>query len=135
MKRVPLARALAADTTRTYDYCGRYVDDLGSVLEIEAIRHAGIRIGADPLGGASVDFWGRIAETHRLDLTVINPLVDPTWRFMTLDWDGKIRMDSSSPNAMASLIANREARLRASESTPTPPMDPSPDSSPDPVSS
>ena len=106
--RVPLARALAADTTDTYDFCGRYVDDLGSVLDIDAIRDAGIRIGADPLGGASVDFWGRIAEAHRLDLTVINPLVDPTWRFMTLDWDGKIRMDSSSPNAMASLIANRE---------------------------
>ncbi len=68
-----------------------------------------MRIGADPLGGASVDYWGAIAEHHRIDLTVINPLVDPTWRFMTLDWDGKIRMDCSSPNAMASLIANRSA--------------------------
>ena len=102
-------RALAADTTQTYDYCGRYVDDLGAVLEIDAIRDAGIRIGADPLGGASVDFWGLIADRHRLDLTVVNPLVDPTWRFMTLDWDGKIRMDCSSPDAMASLIANRQA--------------------------
>ncbi len=109
VKRVPLVRALAADTTQTYDYCGRYVDDLGSVLEIDAIRDAGIRIGADPLGGASIDFWGRIAERHRFDLTVVNPLVDPTWRFMTLDWDGKIRMDCSSPDAMASLIANRRA--------------------------
>jgi len=74
------------------------------VLDIDAIRDAGVRIGADPLGGASVDYWGAIAERHRLDLTVVNPLVDPTWRFMTLDWDGKIRMDCSSPSAMASLI-------------------------------
>ena len=67
-----------------------------------------MHIGADPLGGASVDYWGEIAERHRLDLTVVNPLVDPTWRFMTLDWDGKIRMDCSSPFAMASLIANKD---------------------------
>jgi phosphoglucomutase len=71
------------------------------------VRDAGVRIGADPLGGASVDYWGAIAERHRLDLTVVNPLVDPTWRFMTLDWDGKIRMDCSSPSAMASLIGKR----------------------------
>ena len=109
VRRVSRSAALAADTTRTYDFCGRYVDDLGSVLDLDAIRHAGVRIGADPLGGASVDYWGRIAETHRLDLTVVNPRVDATWRFMTLDWDGKIRMDCSSPDAMASLIANREA--------------------------
>ena len=109
VRRVSRSVALAADTTRTYDFCGRYVDDLGSVLDLDAIRHAGVRIGADPLGGASVDYWGRIAETHRLDLTVVNPRVDATWRFMTLDWDGKIRMDCSSPDAMASLIANREA--------------------------
>ena len=68
---------------------------------------AGVRIGADPLGGASVDYWGAIGERHKLDLTVVNPLVDPTWRFMTLDWDGKIRMDCSSPSAMASLIGRR----------------------------
>ncbi len=67
-----------------------------------------MRIGADPLGGASVDYWGAIAERHRLDLTVVNPLVDPTWRFMTLDWDGKIRMDCSSPYAMASLIGSKD---------------------------
>ena len=85
-----------------------YVDDLPSVLDLDAVREAGIRIGADPLGGASVDYWGEIAERHRLDLTVVNPLVDPTWRFMTLDWDGKIRMDCSSPFAMASLIANKD---------------------------
>ncbi|WP_088287021.1 phosphoglucomutase (alpha-D-glucose-1,6-bisphosphate-dependent) [Kineosporia sp. A_224] len=109
VKRVPFARALAADTTSRYDYLGTYVDDLPSVLDIAAIRDAKIRIGADPLGGASVDYWGEIGERHGLDLTVVNPLVDATWRFMTLDWDGKIRMDCSSPSAMASLIANRDA--------------------------
>jgi phosphoglucomutase len=109
IRRVPFTRARAADTTHTYDYLGTYVNDLPNVVDIAAIRSAGVRIGADPLGGASVDYWGAIAERHRLELTVINPVVDPTWRFMTLDWDGKIRMDCSSPNAMASLIANRNA--------------------------
>ncbi|KWV33683.1 phosphoglucomutase (alpha-D-glucose-1,6-bisphosphate-dependent) [Micromonospora rifamycinica] len=108
VRRIPYARARAADTTGTYDFLAGYVDDLPSVLDIDAIRDAGVRIGADPLGGASVGYWGEIAERHRLDLTVINPLVDPTWRFMTLDGDGKIRMDCSSPNAMASLIAARD---------------------------
>jgi phosphoglucomutase len=108
VKRMPLVRALAADTTSTYDFLAAYVDDLPSVLDLDAVREAGIRIGADPLGGAAVDYWGAIAERHRLDLTVVNPLVDPTWRFMTLDWDGKIRMDCSSPYAMASLIANKD---------------------------
>ena len=109
VRRVPLARARAADTTSTYDFLGSYVDDLPSVLDLDAVREAGVRIGADPLGGASVDYWGEIADRHRLDLTVVNPLVDPTWRFMTLDWDGKIRMDCSSQFAMASLIANKDA--------------------------
>ncbi|HYJ74257.1 MAG TPA: phosphoglucomutase (alpha-D-glucose-1,6-bisphosphate-dependent) [Kineosporiaceae bacterium] len=108
VKRIPLARALAAETTSTYDFLAGYVDDLPSVLDLDAVREAGVRIGADPLGGASVDYWGEIAERHRLDLTVVNPLVDATWRFMTLDWDGKIRMDCSSPFAMASLIANKD---------------------------
>ena len=107
VKRVPLARALAA--AQRHDYMDAYVSDLPNVIDIHAIRAEGIRIGADPLGGASVDYWGAIAERHNLDLTVVNPLVDATWRFMTLDTDGKIRMDCSSPNAMASLIANREA--------------------------
>ncbi|MDP9435509.1 MAG: phosphoglucomutase (alpha-D-glucose-1,6-bisphosphate-dependent) [Actinomycetota bacterium] len=107
VRRVPLARARSADTTGTYDYLAAYVDDLPSVLDLDAVRDAGVRIGADPLGGASVDYWGAIAERHRLDLTVLNPLVDPTWRFMTLDWDGAIRMDCSSPYAMASLIERR----------------------------
>ena len=80
-----------------------------------------MRIGADPLGGASVAYWAEIAERHHLDLTVVNPLVDPTWRFMTLDWDGKIRMDCSSPYAMASLIAQpRRASTSPPATTPTP---------------
>ncbi len=106
VKRVPLARALG--TVRRHDYLGNYVDDLPNVVDVEAIRAAGVRIGADPLGGASVDYWGEIGQRHGLDLTVVNPLVDATWRFMTLDHDGKIRMDCSSPDAMASLIANRD---------------------------
>ncbi|ORB65304.1 phosphoglucomutase (alpha-D-glucose-1,6-bisphosphate-dependent) [Mycobacterium scrofulaceum] len=106
VKRVPLARALR--TVQRHDYLGNYVDDLPNVVDVEAIRAAGVRIGADPLGGASVDYWGEIAQRHGLELTVVNPLVDATWRFMTLDHDGKIRMDCSSPDAMASLIANRE---------------------------
>ncbi|WP_314682575.1 phosphoglucomutase (alpha-D-glucose-1,6-bisphosphate-dependent) [uncultured Rhodococcus sp.] len=106
VRRVTAAQAL--DRVERYDFLRYYVEDLPSVLNIDAIRDAGIRIGADPLGGASVDYWGAIAETHRLDLEVVNPLVDPTWRFMTLDTDGKIRMDCSSPDAMASLIGIRD---------------------------
>jgi phosphoglucomutase len=102
VKRVPLSRALG--TAQRHDYMDAYVADLPSVVDISAIRAEGVRIGADPLGGASVDYWGAIAERHNLQLTVVNPLVDATWRFMTLDTDGKIRMDCSSPNAMASLI-------------------------------
>ena len=95
VQRVPLARALRH--AQRHDYLDAYVADLPSVVDIHAIRAEGIRIGADPLGGASVDYWGAIAERHNLELTVVNPLVDPTWRFMTLDTDGKIRMDCSSP--------------------------------------
>ncbi|MGI5164591.1 phosphoglucomutase (alpha-D-glucose-1,6-bisphosphate-dependent) [Spirillospora sp. CA-253888] len=109
VRRIPYAKALAADTTGRYDFLARYVDDLPSVIDLDAIRSAGVRIGADPLGGASVAYWAEIADRHKLDLTVVNPEVDPTWRFMTLDWDGKIRMDCSSPYAMASLIDNRSA--------------------------
>lgn len=107
VKRVSLATA-ERTTVDKYDYLGNYVDDLPNVVDLDAIRAAGIRIGADPLGGASVDYWDAIAERHNLDLTVVNPLVDATFRFMTLDTDGKIRMDCSSPNAMASLIAARD---------------------------
>jgi phosphoglucomutase len=106
VKRVALARAL--QSTQRHDYLDAYVEDLSNVVDIHAIRAEGVRIGADPLGGASVDYWAAIAERHNLELTVVNPLVDATWRFMTLDTDGKIRMDCSSPNAMASLIANRD---------------------------
>jgi phosphoglucomutase len=107
VQRIPFARARAAATA--YDFLGTYVDDLPNVVDIARIRDAGIRIGADPLGGASVDYWAHIADRHRLDLTVVNPLVDATWRFMTLDWDGKIRMDCSSPSAMASLISRKSS--------------------------
>jgi len=106
VKRVPLARAL--QSAQRHDYMDSYVDDLPNVVDINVIRKAGVRIGADPLGGASVDYWAAIAERHNLKLSVVNPLVDATWRFMTLDHDGKIRMDCSSPDAMASLIANRD---------------------------
>ncbi|MFI7539382.1 phosphoglucomutase (alpha-D-glucose-1,6-bisphosphate-dependent) [Streptosporangium sp. NPDC049376] len=109
VRRLPYARALAADTTGRHDFLAAYVDDLPSVLDLDAVREAGVRVGADPLGGASVAYWAEIAQRHRLDLTVVNPLTDPTWRFMTLDWDGRIRMDCSSPYAMASLIAGRDA--------------------------
>ncbi len=106
VRRVPLARALAA--AGRHDYLGSYVADLPAVVDLAAIAAAGVRIGADPMGGASVDYWAAIAERHGLELTVVNPLVDATWRFMTLDTDGRIRMDCSSPDAMASLIANRD---------------------------
>lgn len=107
VNRIPLSRA--RESLVPYDFRGSYVAALPEALDLDAIRSAGVRIGADPLGGASVDYWGAIAETHGLDLTVVNPLVDATWRFMTLDTDGKIRMDCSSPNAMASLIAARSS--------------------------
>jgi len=109
VRRIPYPRARAADTTGTYDFLDAYAADLPSAVDLEAIASAGVHIGADPLGGASVAYWGEIGSRHGLDLTVVNTLVDPTWRFMTLDWDGKIRMDCSSPYAMASLIANRKA--------------------------
>jgi phosphoglucomutase len=107
VKRVPFARARAAASP--YDFMGTYVDDLPGVVDLAKVKEAGVRIGADPLGGAAVQYWGEIADRHGLDLTVVNPLVDATWRFMTLDWDGKIRMDCSSPSAMASLISNKDA--------------------------
>ena len=101
-------RSAAPSEFEGYDFLGIYVDDLPNVVDIDAIRDAGVRIGADPLGGASVAYWGAIAERHGLDLTVVNPNVDPQFGFMTLDWDGKIRMDCSSPYAMASLVAARD---------------------------
>jgi len=101
-------RSLDRGALGRYDFLGEYVADLPSVVDLDAIRGSGVRIGADPMGGASVDYWGAIAERHELDLTVVNPAVDPQFGFMTLDWDGRIRMDCSSPYAMASLVAGRD---------------------------
>jgi phosphoglucomutase len=106
VRRVRYARARAA--AGRYDFLGRYVDGLPAVVDLDRVKAAGVRIGADPLGGASVAYWGEIAGRFGLDLTVVNPVVDATFRFMTLDWDGKIRMDCSSPYAMASLIGRRD---------------------------
>lgn len=101
-------RMAEPSAVETYDFRGKYVEDLGSIIDMDAIKQSGIRIGADPLGGASVHYWQAIAERYDLNLTVVNPLTDPTWRFMTLDWDGKIRMDPSSPSAMASVLAHKD---------------------------
>ncbi|MBV7432482.1 phosphoglucomutase (alpha-D-glucose-1,6-bisphosphate-dependent) [Dermabacteraceae bacterium P13115] len=106
VQRTDLESALAA--AKRYDYAHEYVSDLPNVIDLDAIREAGVVIGADPLGGAAVDYWRLIAEMHGLNLTVVNPEVDPRFGFMTLDWDGKIRMDCSSPSAMASLVSARE---------------------------
>jgi phosphoglucomutase len=103
--RTPAEAARAAATG--YDFMGRYVDDLGSVIDMSAIAGSDLRIGVDPLGGAAVGYWDAIAEHHRIDLTITNDRVDPTFSFMTLDWDGQIRMDPSSPHAMARLIGLR----------------------------
>ena len=105
VRRVRYARAKAA--AGAYDFLGQYLAGLPAVIDLDAVRAAGVRIGADPLGGASVAYWGEIADRFGLDLTVVNPVVDATFRFMTLDWDGRIRMDCSSPYAMASLIGRR----------------------------
>src|ERR1700744_2636285 len=107
VRRVPYARAVAADTTGRFDFLDSYVSALGDVVDLAAIRAAGVRIGADPLGGASVAYWGEIGERYGLALTVVNPVGDATLRFMTLDWDGKIRMDCSAPYAMPSLISRQ----------------------------
>ena len=104
VKRMPLERARRAATTRTHDYVSAYVGDLGAVVDLEAIKRSGIRLGVDPLGGAGTRYWPVIAERYGLDLTITNDAIDPTFRFMTLDWDGKIRMDPSSPHVMARLI-------------------------------
>jgi phosphoglucomutase len=106
--RVPLARALAASTTHRHDYLNAYVDDLANVIDMDVIRGAPIRLGVDPLGGAGVHYWGPIAERYGLNLTVINDEVDPTFRFMSLDWDGRIRMDPSSPYAMQPLLGQND---------------------------
>jgi phosphoglucomutase len=108
VSRIPYGSALKASTTHKYDYVSAYVNDLGNVVDMDAIRAANLAIGVDPLGGAGVAYWGRIAERYGFALSVLNTCVDPTFRFMTLDWDGKIRMDCSSPYAMAGLIALKD---------------------------
>jgi phosphoglucomutase len=108
VSRVPYARARKASTTHAYDYVSSYVGDLSTVVDMEAIRGAKLRIGVDPLGGAGVAYWAPIIERHGIEVQVVNEAVDPTFRFMTVDWDGKIRMDCSSPYAMARLIALKD---------------------------
>ena len=108
VKRMPFQQALRAATTHRHDFVNAYVGDLGSVLDMDAIRGAGVRMGVDPLGGAGVHYWAAIAERYSLDLTVVNDAVDPTFRFMTVDWDGRIRMDPSSPWAMQGLIGLKD---------------------------
>ena len=106
VERIPHAD-IDDDSIGQYDFRDLYVRDLPSIIDLDALRNSGVRIGADPMGGASVEYWQLIKDMHGIDLTVVNPEVDPTWRFMTLDWDEKIRMDPSSPSAMASLVAKR----------------------------
>ena len=108
VKRVPFARALKASTTHRHDYLSAYIADLGNVLDMEVIRGAKLSLGVDPLGGAGVHYWARIAERYGLNLTVVNEAVDPTFRFMTVDWDGQIRMDPSSSYAMQRLIGMKD---------------------------
>lgn len=104
VRRISYSRALKSENIKLYDFTGSYVDELGTVVDLEAVRAAGIKIGCDPLGGSGLEYWEPIAEHYGLDLTVVNPRLDPTFSFMTYDKDGKIRMDCSSPWAMASLI-------------------------------
>lgn len=108
VRRVPLEEAKAAETTGTFDFLDSYVSALPEIIDLDAIKAAGVRIGADPMGSASVAYWQEIGERFGLNLEVVNPTVDPQWAFMTLDWDEKIRMDCSSPSAMASLIGARD---------------------------
>jgi phosphoglucomutase len=108
VRRMPFQQALHADTTRHQDMAGAYIDELGAVLDMDVIASSGVRTGVDPMGGASIDCWDRIAERYNIDLEVTNPQVDATFAFMTLDWDGRIRMDCSSPHAMAGLLAIRD---------------------------
>jgi phosphoglucomutase len=108
VKRIPLARARVADTTHPFDYAQEYIADLPSVVDLDVLRGSSLRLGVDPLGGAGVAYWGMIAERYAIPLTVVSDIVDPTFRFMTVDWDGRIRMDCSSPYAMQRLIAMRD---------------------------
>jgi phosphoglucomutase len=104
VKRISLARALAAATTHRHDFMGSYIGDLGSVVNMDVLRNTGLKLGVDPLGGAGTHYWGLIAERYGVPLTVVSEVIDPTFRFMTVDWDGKIRMDCSSPYAMQGFL-------------------------------
>jgi len=108
IKRLAFAKALAAETTHRHDYITAYVNDLANVINFEALAGTALKLAVDPLGGGGVAYWPRIAEQYKLPLQILNPYTDPTFRFMTLDWDGRIRMDCSSPFAMASMIANKD---------------------------
>ena len=108
VRRIPFEKALRAGTTHRYNYLDSYVSDLGNVIDMNVIRDAKINMGVDPLGGAGVHYWGPIADKYGLNLTVVNESVDPTFRFMSVDWDGQIRMDPSSPYAMQSLIGLKD---------------------------
>ena len=108
VQRVPYEKALRSATTHRHDYLNSYISDLENVIDLDAIRSAKVRMGVDPLGGAGVHYWGPIAERYKLDLTVVSDEVDPTFRFMTVDWDGRIRMDPSSPSAMQRLIGLKD---------------------------
>jgi len=108
VRRLPFEQAIKAATTHRHGYLDAYVDDLDQVVDMDLIRSAGIKLGVDPLGGAGVHYWARIAERYRINLTVVNDVIDPTFQFMTLDWDGKIRMDPSSSYAMQRLIAIKD---------------------------
>ena len=108
VKRVSIDKAIQAPTTHRYDYLSSYMHELGNAIDMTVIRHSKIKIGVDPLGGAGVNYWEPIAEHYHLDLTVVNKIVDPTFSFMTVDWDGKIRMDPSSPYAMQRLIEMKD---------------------------
>ena len=109
VKRMPFEQAMAASTTHQHDFLRHYVDDIGNVIDMDAIRAAGVRMAVDPLGGAGVNYWPAIAAKYNLDLTVLNTVVDTSFRFMSVDWDGKIRMDPSSPHAMQGLIGLKES--------------------------
>src|SRR6266513_5204441 len=108
VRRLSFAKAKSAATTHRHDYMGAYIEDLGSVIDFDAIRPAGLQLGVDPLGGAGVFYWGRIADDYKIPLKVVSEVVDATFRFMTVDWDGRIRMDCSSPYAMERLIAMKD---------------------------
>ena len=108
VKRMPYKQALEAETTRRHDFIAAYVEDLANVIDFDVLRGTSLKLAVDPLGGAGVDYWPRIADAYKLPVEILNPYVDPTFGFMTLDWDGRIRMDCSSPFAMASMIANKD---------------------------